>query len=64
MIAAIPYTRVVEMAFWLGSQEVSACPPVEHECWLNRDKEPYFPAVAPIDGECAECWMTYLLQGV
>jgi hypothetical protein len=60
----IPYARIVTTAMYLGEQGTNACPPVEHECWLKRDLEPYLNILDPVDAECPECWMLYLLQGV
>lgn len=62
-ITEIPTARIVVLAKHLGGQNVTACPPVEHECWLKRDLMPYLPEVASPEVECSECWMRYLLMG-
>jgi len=59
----MPFDRLVEMATMLGSMETDLCPPlVEHECWLKRDLAGYLN-VDPIENECIECWLRYILMG-
>jgi hypothetical protein len=59
----LPYARIVTTALCLGEQGTNACPPVEHDCWLKRNEAGYLEILNPVDAECSECWMTYLLRG-
>lgn len=58
----MPFDRLVEMATMLGSMETDLCPPLDHPCWAARDLEGYLGG-DPIENECIECWLRYILMG-
>jgi hypothetical protein len=65
MLVTLPYARLRAVALYLGGQGTNACPMTTTTCWSKRGiTARYFTEIEPIDAECAECWLTFLMQGV
>lgn len=58
----LPISRIVDTARLAGGQDTDVCPPTSAECWLKREQQPYLNE-HPIESECTECWLAYLLRG-
>ena len=58
----LPLSRLKEVAKRLGSQDVDACPSMDGDCWEARGLKGYFDG-DPVEHECSECWLLWLLTG-
>ena len=58
----ISFQHLINTAQHLGSQDVSACPPLSDVCWGQR-KLAAFTKGKPADIECTECWLRWFTTG-
>lgn len=58
----VPLDRCVEMARVLGQQSIDECPPTGQDCFSKRGIVKYLSG-DPINDECAECWLLWMMTG-